>query len=198
MECNGTLEEDYLLNNFGTNTEDIMENLLSSNMKHSIDKLLGILRDAVRVRIEKQPGFCKNCVRSVTGCVNCDAKVPSSCEKTLSENKNESIHKFCKHSKVGILFSGGLDSTILASLAHEFLPLDEPIDLLNVAFEKPKKKMVLQGKNAKKVSSVEHSENNYLVPDRLTGRKALENLKRLFPDRVWNFLEVRLNTLKCV
>jgi len=35
--------------------------------------------------------------------------------------------------------SGGLDSTILASLANEFVPHDDLIDLLNVAFEREKK-----------------------------------------------------------
>jgi len=43
-----------------------------------------------------------------------------------------------KKSKVGILFSGGLDCTVLARLAHEVLPPNEPIDLLNVAFENPR------------------------------------------------------------
>ncbi|KAF8455130.1 asparagine synthase-domain-containing protein [Terfezia claveryi] len=43
-----------------------------------------------------------------------------------------------KKSKVGILFSGGLDCTVIARLAHEVLPHHEPIDLLNVAFENPR------------------------------------------------------------
>ena len=37
--------------------------------------------------------------------------------------------------KVGILFSGGIDSVLLAALLHEILPMDEPIDLLNVTFD---------------------------------------------------------------
>ncbi|KAG6381366.1 hypothetical protein JVT61DRAFT_5780 [Boletus reticuloceps] len=44
--------------------------------------------------------------------------------------------------KVAILFSGGIDSTMLAFLAHRHISLDEPIDLLNVAFENPRKKQV--------------------------------------------------------
>lgn len=41
-------------------------------------------------------------------------------------------------SKIAILFSGGLDCTVIARLAHEALPPNEPIDLLNVAFENPR------------------------------------------------------------
>src|SRR5436189_1904790 len=41
-------------------------------------------------------------------------------------------------SKLALLFSGGLDCTILARLTHEILPITEPIDLLNVAFENPR------------------------------------------------------------
>ncbi|KAH0538648.1 hypothetical protein FGG08_004785 [Glutinoglossum americanum] len=40
--------------------------------------------------------------------------------------------------KVAILFSGGLDCTVLARLAHDILPSDQAIDLLNVAFENPR------------------------------------------------------------
>ncbi|KAH0556722.1 hypothetical protein GP486_005491, partial [Trichoglossum hirsutum] len=40
--------------------------------------------------------------------------------------------------KVAILFSGGLDCTVLARLAHDILPSNQTIDLLNVAFENPR------------------------------------------------------------
>ncbi|KAI7957233.1 hypothetical protein MJO28_004328 [Puccinia striiformis f. sp. tritici] len=40
-------------------------------------------------------------------------------------------------SKMAILFSGGLDCTTLALLAHSHIPLTESIDLVNVAFEMP-------------------------------------------------------------
>ena len=35
---------------------------------------------------------------------------------------------------LGILFSGGLDSMVLAALASQHVPPDEPIDLINVSF----------------------------------------------------------------
>ncbi|KAJ9580611.1 hypothetical protein L9F63_024226 [Diploptera punctata] len=185
------IEEDYLLNNFSANTEDLMEKLQSSNMKNSIDKLLEILRNSIKVRIEKQPGFCKNCMKIMRS--NFNSKVSSLPEHLKVSCKNGYYsHKFCKHSKVGILFSGGLDSTILAALADEFVPHHESIDLLNVAFEKSKKEINLSRTQLKKTKKTEHNNMDYLVPDRKTGREALKNLKKLFPDRQWNFVEINI------
>src|SRR5690606_30844356 len=45
------------------------------------------------------------------------------------------LHTKAKPAKVAVLFSGGLDCTVLARIAHEYVPIDEPIELLNVAFE---------------------------------------------------------------
>ena len=39
------------------------------------------------------------------------------------------------HARVGVLFSGGLDSAVIAALAREALPPEEPLDLINVAFQ---------------------------------------------------------------
>jgi asparagine synthetase B (glutamine-hydrolysing) len=36
--------------------------------------------------------------------------------------------------RLAILFSGGIDSMILAALADKYVPIEESIDLLNVAF----------------------------------------------------------------
>ncbi len=51
------------------------------------------------------------------------------------------------------IVSGGLDSTVLACLADQFLEEDESIDLLNVAFEQ--------------------QSGSYDVPDRITALNAL-------------------------
>lgn len=68
--------------------------------------------------------------------------------------------------RLAVLFSGGLDSAVLARLADQLLPLDEPIDLLNVAFESPRTTRALEM-------------DIYDVPDRLTARLTLAELREL-------------------
>jgi hypothetical protein len=93
-----------------------------------------------------------------------------------------------------------LDSTIIAALADEFVPPGEPIDLLNVAFEREKKKRNLSRKaerEKKHIHSSEAKEVTYLVPDRITGKKALDDLRRLYPNRQWNFVQVSKLVKSC-
>ncbi|EGO25517.1 hypothetical protein SERLADRAFT_368911 [Serpula lacrymans var. lacrymans S7.9] len=106
--------------------------------------------------------------------------------------------------RLAVLFSGGIDSTMIAFLAHRHIPLDEPIDLLNVAFENPRKIQVqtegnigAMSKKKKqqrlKISANKGTENtSYMVPDRLTGLKEVEELRRVCPGRTWNFVEVNV------
>jgi asparagine synthetase B (glutamine-hydrolysing) len=69
-----------------------------------------------------------------------------------------------RSAKVAILFSGGLDCTVLARLAHDILPSSQTIDLLNVAFENPrvvKASRTNQGNNAK---SKQEGRNSKIPP----------------------------------
>jgi asparagine synthetase B (glutamine-hydrolysing) len=68
--------------------------------------------------------------------------------------------------RVLILFSGGVDSTVLAALAHHALPEEEPIDLVNVCFD------------------------GGASPDRISSLDALEELSELAPSRDWRLLLV--------
>jgi len=109
-----------------------------------------------------------------------------------------------KQARVAVLFSGGIDSTMLAFLADRHVDPSEPIDLLNVAFENPRKIAVkVEGnigglpkreKKQKLRDPLDYSTVNvsYDVPDRLTGLQEVEELRRLCPDRVWNFVEVNV------
>ncbi|KAI6158748.1 asparagine synthase-domain-containing protein [Pisolithus thermaeus] len=75
--------------------------------------------------------------------------------------------------RVAVLFSGGIDSTI-------HVPEDEAIDLINVAFENPRKIQVRLGVTNGGTTS-------YLVPDRVTGLEEVDELRKLCPGRTWNF-----------
>ena len=83
---------------------------------------------------------------------------------------------------VAILFSGGLDCTLLARLAHEILPSDTPIDLLNVAFENPR--------IHKTTSSPKESYE--ACPDRQTARQSHAELSFVCPERRWNLVPINI------
>jgi hypothetical protein len=42
----------------------------------------------------------------------------------------------CSAARAAVLFSGGVDSTFLAYMLHRVLPASEPIDLINIAFQR--------------------------------------------------------------
>lgn len=111
--------------------------------------------------------------------------------------------------RVAVLFSGGLDCTVLARIAHDILPSDQQIDLLNVAFENPRvvkaaKKSARarsgEGEIAKKngdgnssyhPSAPEDDDSPFeSCPDRETGRKAFQELQIICPGRCWRFVAV--------
>lgn len=123
--------------------------------------------------------------------------------------------------RVAVFFSGGIDSTVVAYLADRFVEVfprhvsilskgnrhvdpDEPIDLLNVAFENPRKITVKVEGNVHGLPKREKKQKlrdpldyttvkvTYDVPDRLTGLQEVEELRRLCPKRKWNFLEINV------
>lgn len=82
-----------------------------------------------------------------------------------------------------------------------YIPADEPIDLLNVAFENPRKQGKKHNQNRQKkrrLNVEDHAEEgqdvvsgraaSYLVPDRETGLEGVAELRRLCPHRIWNFV----------
>ncbi|KAK2591687.1 hypothetical protein QQS21_010624 [Conoideocrella luteorostrata] len=86
--------------------------------------------------------------------------------------------------RVAILFSGGLDCTVLARLASDILPVDQPVDLLNVAFENPR--IAAQNKG------ISQNELFELCPDRITGRKSFAELLLACPDRQFRLITVNV------
>jgi len=99
--------------------------------------------------------------------------------------------------KLAILFSGGLDCTVLARMAHALLPADFQIDLLNVAFENPRVVQAAKAKsNSNCTNEVTDTDSAYeSCPDRITGRKALQELRQLCPGRIWRFVAVSRPTI---
>lgn len=105
--------------------------------------------------------------------------------------------------RLAILFSGGLDCTVLARLAHDLLPLDQQVDLLNVAFENPRViKAAQNGPRLKKGAQpppldANEISNNIaspyeLCPDRETGRKAHQELQNICLGRTWRFVAINI------
>ncbi|OOQ82751.1 asparagine synthase related protein [Penicillium brasilianum] len=96
--------------------------------------------------------------------------------------------------KIAVLFSGGLDCTLLARLAHDILPIKEPIDLLNVAFENPRvaaaAAATFKQQNSSASPSTEPTSFYEACPDRITGRSAHAELQRTCPGRVWRFVAI--------
>jgi asparagine synthetase B (glutamine-hydrolysing) len=103
------------------------------------------------------------------------AHIREAVQSTSSKSDNE-------EPKVAILFSGGLDCTILARMCHDLLPLHEDVDLLNVAFENPR----IHSNLADDASPYE------LCPDRVTGRASFAELREVCPGRRWRFVEVNV------
>uniref|UniRef100_A0A7S2SRY2 Glutamine amidotransferase type-2 domain-containing protein n=1 Tax=Mucochytrium quahogii TaxID=96639 RepID=A0A7S2SRY2_9STRA len=101
-----------------------VDNDTLKTVEDSAEKLLQVLDEAVRIRVQ-----CNN------------------------------------GSAVGILFSGGLDCTVLAALAHRHVPSSDPIDLLNVCFKR------------------DHSS-----PDRQTAIASWNELRKSYPERKWNLV----------
>lgn len=111
-----------------------------------VNEFIKVLEDSVKIRTETFNHICSDCYYN----------------QKLSQKLN------CTHAFVSVCFSGGLDSTLLALILEKFIPIQNPIDLLNVAFEED-------------------------APDRLTGLESWEELKKLKPLRKWNFIQIDVN-----
>ncbi|KAM9549123.1 asparagine synthetase domain-containing protein 1 [Guaruba guarouba] len=110
---------------------------------------------------------------------------------------------------IAVLFSGGIDSMVIAALADKHVPLEEPIDLLNVAFtlkEQAKQKGTSKNHTSREVQLDLCSQEScqdldaktracfccFDVPDRITGRAGLKELEAINPSRIWNFVEINV------
>lgn len=122
--------------------------LSNPQVSYAVDIFIDRLTKSVGERIKRTRQFCKDCKSSTN----------------------------CNHSRIGILFSGGVDCSLLTVIAEKFIDQNTSIDLMNVAFEKVKSP----------------PEIDWNVPDRKTGLQTYEELKQLFPSRKLNFVEVNI------
>ena len=117
--------------------------------------------------------------------------------------------------RVAVLFSGGLDCSIIARMAHDLLPPNQEIDLINVAFENPRVVQAAQNQKNLRISKKGRESNlsarpktlelpsssedtlhispYEICPDRETGRKTFQELVRVCPGRTWRLVAVSLS-----
>lgn len=150
--------------------EDLDALLECGEKRKTVTQLIEVLSEAVRRRVQCLPG---------------EAAAPPPSEEEVD---------------IAILFSGGIDSVILAALADRHVPVGKTIDLLNVAFklQEPKKlKETYKKPKGHKLKPVDTNtgpteSDAFGVPDRITGRASLMELQALNPDRRWNFVEINV------
>lgn len=108
-------------------------------LEHAANGLLAVLSNAVGVRVRTIP------------------------QPTSPPTANE----IAAAARVAVLFSGGLDSVVLAALTHFHAPVHEPIDLLTVCFD---------------------AVSSFQSPDRLAAQLSLAELQQRFPTRDWRLV----------
>ncbi|NXW66316.1 ASND1 protein, partial [Eurystomus gularis] len=128
----------------------------------------------------------------------------------LFRDEDQKRSKVPSKAHVAVLFSGGIDSMVIAALADKHVPSGEPIDLLNVAFmrteqakrkgtaKKPTKGEAQLGLICPEESCQDLDADTGVplscsdVPDRITGRAGLKELEAINPSRTWNFVEINV------
>ncbi|XP_037379589.1 asparagine synthetase domain-containing protein 1 [Talpa occidentalis] len=158
--------------------------LTNGHMKEVVQQFIDVLSSAVKKRVLCLPR-----------------------DEPLTPNEVLRTHE--RKANVAILFSGGIDSMVIATLADRHIPLDEPIDLLNVAFMTKEKiipasfnKQRGRQKNCKTPAeessentavAADRSDKQFNAPDRITGRAGLKELQVTNPFRIWNFVEINVS-----
>ncbi|XP_025750801.2 asparagine synthetase domain-containing protein 1 [Manacus vitellinus] len=175
----------------------------SSNIIHvvSVETLQGFLAEEHKKKLVRQ--FIDVLNEAVKRRVLCLSRDQDQETREVPSMSHKKAH-------VAVLFSGGIDSMVIAALADKHVPLEEPIDLLNVAFMM--KEQAKQKGTTKRHPNHEvqldllcpqetcqdlHAKSGahlscFDVPDRITGRAGLKELEAINPSRTWNFVEINV------
>lgn len=168
MSIPKTLNDTEIYSNSNLSVEDLEQLLAKIEKNNEVNRLIDVLSESVRRRVQSLPLRVQ------------DDSPPTD------------------QASVAILFSGGIDSMILAALADRHIPSHQPVDLLNVSFKMQKKstKKPKTHKNnptdCKTDGADSQTSSPFDVPDRITGRAGLKELQDLNPERRWNFVEVNV------
>uniref|UniRef100_A0A5K4F1P8 Asparagine synthetase domain-containing protein n=1 Tax=Schistosoma mansoni TaxID=6183 RepID=A0A5K4F1P8_SCHMA len=112
----------------------------------------------------------------------CDTNYSFNVSNVMRENQSGSLF--------GLLFSGGLDSSVIAALLDRFVPEDQSIDLINVAFQRRCAGVSVNNSDCLDKDSLISAEE---APDRQTALKSYEELCKLSARRKWNLIKVNVN-----
>ncbi|KAL5106192.1 Asparagine synthetase domain-containing protein 1 [Taenia crassiceps] len=139
--------------------------------------LMSLLREAVAVRVRLVAPTCQMCFKSST-------------------------ESSCLHTRVGVLFSGGLDSAVIAALVDRCLAPDQPVDLITVAFQhlqRGTQSSKRRGGCDGEASLLEYASPDS-APDRQTALSSFEELRNSNPNRHWHLVlvDVSVEELKTV
>ncbi|XP_054714242.1 asparagine synthetase domain-containing protein 1-like [Uloborus diversus] len=141
--------------------KEFFQKLLSlPDFSTAVDAFEKVLSDAVGKRVCNRHRICKKCYAL----------------RHVDDTSDR-----CGHSSLGVLFSGGLDSIVIALLTDRYLLEGESVDLINVAFSKSENK------------SRKMSDQSFDTPDRITGKDGVKALRKICPKRNWNFVQVNVD-----
>lgn len=107
----------------------------------------------------------------------------------LSESVRQRVQE-TRHARIGLLFSGGLDCTVLAALAAQHYA--GPIDLINVSFENPRAVAAAWAAAEAPVKHETFPADPYAVPDRVTARDSYAQLVQLYPTHSFRLVQVNV------